>query len=354
MQQKRALLGLSKAELERLLTDWGQPRYRADQVWRWLYVSLVSQIDEMRNLPAGLRAQLAERLTVGSVRPLQTQRSADGHTEKVLLALPDGETVETVLMDYDDRRTVCLSSQAGCQIRCAFCATGVGGWNRNLSAGEIIEQVLYYVRLLKSRQQTVSNVVYMGMGEPFLNEDAVFESMSILNDPDGFNLGARRITLSTVGIIPGIRRLTRERSAVGLAISLHAPTDELRNRLASINRRYPLGILVEASREYTERTGRRVTFEYVMIDGVNDSLAQADELSNLLNGLLSHVNLIPLNPVPESPYRPSPHERIVAFEQRLRERGVNATLRISRGADIRAGCGQLRSAPRECETIVNV
>jgi len=353
MERKRALPDVPKAELEELLASWGQPRYRADQVWRWLYVSLVSRVDEMRNLPAELQAWLGEQFAVSNVTPLRSQRSEDGGTEKVLLGLADRQTIETVLMSYDGRQTVCVSSQVGCQLGCSFCATGVGGWNRNLSAGEIVEQVLYYARLLKMSATTVSHVVYMGMGEPFLNEDAVLRSIALLNDPTALNLGARRITISTVGIVPGIQRLTQQDLPVGLAVSLHAPTDELRAVLMPINRRYPLGTLLRACREYADKTRRRVTFEYAMIDGVNDGLAEADALGRLLHALLCHVNLIPLNPVPELPYRSSPHDRILAFERRLRERGVNATLRLSRGTDIQAGCGQLRSTPMECHTIVN-
>ncbi len=354
MEQKRALTEVSKEELQTLIVAWGQPRYRADQIWRWLYVSLVSDPGEMTNLPMELRKRLAEEFTISSVRPLRTLRSQDGRTEKVLLALADGHTIETVLMCYEGRQTVCVSSQVGCAIRCTFCATGVGGWQRNLSAGEIVDQVLYYARQLKASGQTVSNLVFMGMGEPFLNMDAVLRSIAVLNDPAGMNLGARRITLSTVGIVPGIERLAQEAPGVGLAVSLHAPDDELRSRLVPVNQRYPLAVLIGACRNYTEKTRRRVTFEYAMIDGVNDTLAQADALASLLHGLLCHVNLIPVNPVPDLPCRPSPRERILAFEARLRHRGINATLRLSRGADIQAGCGQLRSAPVECQTVVNV
>lgn len=353
MEQRRALLELTKEELEHLLATWGQPRYRADQMWHWLYVSQVSSIDEMRNLPAALRTQLGGQFVVSAVTPLGSQHSADGHTEKVLLQLADGETVEAVLMDYDGRRTVCVSSQVGCAVRCAFCATGLGGWTRDLSAGEIVEQILYFSRQLKAAGQAVSNVVYMGMGEPLLNYEAVRQSIAILNDPAGYNLGARRVTVSTAGVVPGIERLAGEGLPIGLAVSLHAATDELRSRLVPVNRRYPLGRLIPACRAYAERTHRRVTFEYALIDGMNDTLAQADALSDLLRGLLCHVNLIPVNPVPELPYRPSPYERVVAFERRLRGQGVNATLRVSRGADIQAGCGQLRSAPRECERVVD-
>ncbi len=353
MEQRRTLPELSGEELERQLVAWGQPRYRADQIWRWLYVNLVSQFDEMRNLPVELRSRLAEQFTVSGVTPLRTLRSADGGTEKVLMRLADGQTIESVLMKYEGRQTICVSSQVGCTVHCAFCATGVGGWNRNLSAGEIIEQVLYFARLLKQSHEAVSHVVYMGMGEPFLNYDAVLRSIVVLNDPAGFNLGARRITVSTVGIIPGIQRLAEDELPVGLAVSLHAATDELRNRLVPINRKYPLDALIKACREYTERTRRRVTFEYAMIDGVNDSPAQAEALAKRLRGLLCHVNLIPVNPLAAQPYQPSPHDRILVFEQRLKNLGVNATLRISRGTDIQAGCGQLRGTALECDSIVS-
>ena len=341
------------------MASWGQPRYRADQIWHWLYVSLVSEIDQMRNLPAALRTQLGGQFVVTSITPVRTQRSADGHTEKVLLQLADGQAVETVFMDYDGRRTVCVSSQVGCAVRCAFCATGLAGWSRNLTAGEIVQQVLYYARLRRrlapaEPEQPITNVVYMGMGEPFLNYEAVRRSIAILNDPEGFNLGARRVTVSTVGIVPGIERLGSEGLPIGLAVSLHAPTDELRNRLVPVNRKYPLAQLIPACQAYTERTHRRVTFEYALIDGVNDSPAHADALARLLHGLLCHVNLMPVNPVADLPYAPSPYDRVVAFEGRLRDRGINATLRVSRGADIQAGCGQLRGSPRECETFVSV
>lgn len=354
MEQKRALPEASKGELEELLLNWGYPRYRADQIWRWLYVTLVSSFSDMRNLPAELRASLERHFVVAAARSVRTERSQDGRTEKVLLELADGQSIESVLMSYDDRQTVCVSSQVGCTIGCAFCATGLGGWVRNLSVGEIIEQVLYFARQLKASNQAVSHIVYMGMGEPFLNYEAVKASIQTLNDPAGFNLGMRRMTVSTVGLVPGIQRLAQEDMPVGLAVSLHAPNDDLRNRLVPINRKYPLGPLIKACREYTERTRRRVTFEYAMIDGVNDTLDLADALAKRLQGLLCHVNLIPMNPVPDLPYRPSPRERVVAFESRLRDLGVNATLRVSRGADIAAGCGQLRARPTECHTVVNI
>ncbi len=354
MDERRALLELTKEELAETLASWGQPRFRTEQVWRWLYVGLVASVEEMRNLPAGLRARLAGEFVVSGLTPVRSERSADGLTEKVLLRLRDGEAVEAVLMQEGTRRTVCVSSQVGCAVRCAFCATGLSGWTRDLSAGEMVEQVLYYARRLKDSGQALTNVVYMGMGEPLVNYDAVRASIAMLNDPQGLNLGARRFTISTAGVVPGIERLSQEGLPIGLAVSLHAATDELRTRLVPLNRRYPLARLIPACRAYAGRTHRRVTFEYALIDGVNDAPVQADALAGLLRGLLCHVNLIPVNPVPELPYRPSPRERVLAFERRLKERGINATLRVSRGADIQAGCGQLRGAPRECKTVVNI
>jgi 23S rRNA (adenine2503-C2)-methyltransferase len=351
---QRALPELTRVELEETLLAWGEQRYRADQVWRWLYVNLAERWDEMTNLPAPLRARLANTWLLSSVRPLCEQRSGDGGTRKVLLQLADGLAVETVLMSYGGRHTVCLSTQVGCPIRCAFCATGLGGWERNLTSGEIVEQVLFFARALHAQGEAITNLVYMGMGEPFLNGDAVLASIERCNEPQGLNLGVRRITVSTAGVVPGIDRLAESQPGVGLAVSLHAPSDGLRDRLVPINRRYPLAALMAACRHYVERTGRRVSFEYALLDGINDHIAEADTLAGLLGDLLCHINLIPANPVPELPYRPAPRERVLAFARRLRQRGLNVTLRARRGVDIQAGCGQLRGTPTECQNVVQV
>ncbi|MFB0535179.1 MAG: 23S rRNA (adenine(2503)-C(2))-methyltransferase RlmN [Anaerolineae bacterium] len=338
-----ALLDLTHAQLKELLTSWGEPSFRADQVWGWLYRSLVSDFDQMRNLPKELRARLGEAAYLPTLTPLAESVSADGLTRKVLFALRDEETIESVFMRYERRRTVCISTQVGCPVGCPFCATGQSGFARNLTAGEIVEQVLYFARqLIEEKGQGISNVVIMGMGEPLLNYEATWQAIETLNDARGFGLGARRITLSTVGVVPGIQRLSREKLQVGLAVSLHAPTDRLRDRLVPLNRRYPLRRLMAACREYVQNTGRRITFEYALMEGINDSLEQAQRLAHLLQGLTCHVNLIPLNPTVESPYQPSSRKMALAFQRELERQRIPTTMRVGRGIDIQAGCGQLR------------
>ena len=343
MSDKTPLLDLTYNQLRELLTSWDEPSYRADQIWSWLYRSLASNFQEMTNLPKELRERLAETALLQTMRPLDKKVSADGLTRKVLFALRDDETIESVLMHYERRHTVCISTQVGCPLGCVFCATGQSGFVRNLTAGEIVEQVLFFARSLQADGERLTNVVFMGMGEPLANYEATWQAIETLNDKKGFRLGARRITISTVGLVPGIRRLAEEGIQVGLAISLHAPTDELRNELVPVNRWHPLNQLMAACHYYVERTGRRISFEYALIDGINDGVEQARQLAHLLDGLLCHVNLIPLNPVPESPYRPSSPSRIRAFQAELDRLKVPNTLRVERGADIQAGCGQLRS-----------
>jgi 23S rRNA (adenine2503-C2)-methyltransferase len=338
-----ALLDLTLPQLEDFVLSLGEPSYRADQLYKWLYSSLATEFEEMSNLPRALRQRLAEVADLHTLRPVMSTRSSDGLTRKVLFALPDGETIEAVLMLYDDRRTVCLSSQVGCPVGCAFCATGKSGFVRNLSSGEILEQVLHFQRELRDHGQRVTNVVFMGMGEPLLNYEATWEAVQRLTDPRGINLGARRITISSIGVVPAIQRLIGERSQVGLAVSLHAPTDDLRRTLIPLAAKYPLRELMDVCGDYVERTGRRVTFEYALIAGVNDSLQQARQLAHLLKGLLCHVNLIPLNPIEDSSWQASSPEQVRAFQGELRRLRVNATTRLRRGADIEAGCGQLRS-----------
>lgn len=343
LADKVALTDLLYPELQAWVVAQGEPAFRAGQLRHWLYRSLVADPAEMHNLPLALRQRLVESATLSALEPLETLRSPDGETEKALFRLADGQTIESVLMRYEARQTVCVSTQVGCPIGCPFCATGQGGFVRNLTSGEIVDQVLYFARQLAREKLTVSNVVFMGMGEPLLNYEAVWKAITILHDPEGFALGARRFTISTVGIVPGIERLSQERLQVGLAVSLHAANDALREQLVPVNRRYPLPMLMDACRQYVARTNRRVTFEYALIERVNDEPSQARELAHLLAGLLCHVNLIPLNPCPGSPYRPSPRERVVAFQQTLRRAGVPTTLRLGRGIEISAGCGQLRS-----------
>jgi len=340
---KQTLLDLSKPQLIDYLAELGQPKFRATQLWQWLYQKHVDRFEAMTNLPKTLRAQLRQEAAIVPLQPVAQLASTDGYTRKTLFALPDGEEIEAVLMGYDDgRRTLCISTQAGCAMDCPFCATGQMGFRRNLSAGEIVAQVLYYARHLSTTGERVTNIVFMGMGEPLANYAATWEAVRRLNDPAGFGLGARHITISTVGLVPAIRRMLREPEQVGLAVSLHAPTDDLRDRLVPVNRRYPIATLMQACRDYIEATHRRITFEYALMDGLNDRDEQAGQFAALIQDMLCHVNLIPLNPTPDSPYSGSTDERVYAFRDRLQVAGISATVRLRRGIDIQAGCGQLR------------
>ena len=402
------LTNLSFAQLVEFMASLGEPAYRARQVYRWLYRALADDFSAMHNLPAALRARLGEVARLGSLQPLTTLASADGLTHKILFRLADGNTIESVLMLYapgNDSRgrcTVCVSTQVGCALDCAFCATGKGGLGRNLTAGEIVEQVLYFARQFHGHElqghvkvsisslraqrsnlshgattrllrrsaprndsqndfdmalhglgeesavpgaaaSPITNVIFAGMGEPLANYAATWAAVERLNDPAGFGLGARHMTISTAGLVPGIRRLAGGKLQVNLAVSLHAPDDVLRLKLMPIARHYPLAELLAACREYSDKTGRRVSFEYILIDGVNSSPPQARQLAALLEGLLCHVNLIPLNPIAESPWRPPSHEVVLAFERELARRGIATTLRSARGVEIQAACGQLRA-----------
>jgi 23S rRNA (adenine2503-C2)-methyltransferase len=324
------------------------PPFRAAQVQHGVFQRLVSSFDEMTELPAALRARLALEADVSGLTVANEVSDPGSETTKTLFSMGDGALVESVLMGYEGidghrRHTVCLSSQVGCPLGCTFCATGLMGWARDLSAAEMVEQVLYFARHLRTWDAHVTNVVYMGMGEPFLNYDQVLQSVRVLTEQTGFRLGARHITLSTSGVVPGIRRFAEEGSQAGLAVSLHAPTDDLRNELVPLNKRYPVADLMAACRHYIRLTRRRVSFEYTMLDGVNDGEEQAWALARLLRGMLCHVNLIPWNHVEGLPYHPSPRSVIVAFRDTLEGLGVPATIRDTRGSRITAACGQLRT-----------
>jgi 23S rRNA (adenine2503-C2)-methyltransferase len=339
------LYDLTLAELTERPQGMGQPAYRATQIYHALYQQLAGSYDEMTTLPAALRAELAGTLPLSTLGHVRDRTADDEQTIKTLYRTGDGELVETVLMLYPDRATVCVSCQVGCAVGCAFCATGLGGLARNLSAGEIVAQVVGAVRQARQRGRPLTNVVMMGMGEPFQNYAATMKFVGIIHDPTGLNLGARRITISTSGVVPRIDALAAEPYQVNLAVSLHAPTDELRDRLVPLNKRYPIAELMAACERYVTRTHRRISFEYALMRGINDSDEVAGQLANLLRGLgfRSHVNLIPLNPVDVLPYeRPNP-AGIERFAAILRESGIPTTVRYSRGVEIAAACGQLRA-----------
>jgi 23S rRNA (adenine2503-C2)-methyltransferase len=326
------LYELTRDELSGLLES--EPPYRIGQIWEGLYRRAETP-SQMTNLPGSLRERLSEM--PGALREV-TQRMADkGETVKWLFALQDGPSVETVLMHYRRRITVCVSTQAGCAMGCTFCATGQMGFTRQLTTGEILEQVAVARRA--AAPERLSNVVFMGMGEPLANYDRVWGAVERLNGDMG--ISARHLTISTVGVVPGIRRLSKEKLPVGLAVSLHAANDELRETLVPLNRTYPLEVLTKACEEYFEASGRRVSFEWALIDGVNDSSRDAYELSAIVHRVKAHVNLIPLNPTPGYPVRGTAPGKVKEFRRTLETLGVNATVRSTRGSDIDAACGQL-------------
>jgi len=333
--------GIGRAGLDGLLADWGEPRYRAEQVWDALYRQQIT-LDDATALSRALRERLADALPL-ALDALVRHTSYDDMTSKWLWScVRDGAQIETVLMRYPERATVCVSSQAGCAMGCTFCATGQAGFERHLDVGEIVEQVL---RAAQASPQRVSNVVFMGMGEPLANYDTTWAAVHRLHDDLG--LSARRITISTVGVVPAMRRLAQEDLPVTLAVSLHAPTDDERSALVPLNRRYPIAEVLDAAAEYAGAKGRRVTFEYACIAGENDSATQAEALGRLLGAFTgvggAHVNLIPLNPTDGfGGHAPNPPS-LRAFADRLRAHGVTATVRKNRGTDIAAACGQLRS-----------
>ena len=335
---------LSLEQLAEHLVRMGEPAFRAKQLYRQLW-HRVALYGEMPDIPRPLRERLEEELPIGV--ELLDERTADrGATRKVLLRLGDRHVIETVLMGYRDRATACVSSQSGCAMGCTFCATGQMGLMNNLTAGEIAAQVVWARReaakLPTSTPQRLTNVVFMGMGEPFANERHSLGAIAKLTDPTGMRLGSRHIAISTVGVVPGIRRLADANDQVRLAVSLHAADDDLRSELVPANRLWPLGALEEAIAEWRDRTHHRPSIEWAMIDGVNDSDEQAAKLAPIAFRLHAHVNLIPLNPTPGWPMQPSPPSRIRGFVEALERSGVNVTVRDTRGREIEAACGQLR------------
>lgn len=319
--------------------------YRLTQLYRAACKELASGVEDVTTLPKDLRARLAERgIAFSSVTPSVVQSSSDGQTTKTLFRLPDGKEVEAVLMEHTgDRTTVCISSQAGCAFACAFCSTGQAGFTRNLTAAEIFDQARYFARELEPRGKRITNVVFMGMGEPFHNYDEVMNAVALLNDPNGFGLGHRHITISTVGLVDKIDRFAGEHVQVNLAISLHAPNDTIRSGIMPVNRKFDVAELMAACERYVEKTNRKVFFEYVMLEGVNDSPATARELAELMRGRLYHVNLIPYNSTPDGPFAGTGDAKIWEFAAILEAAGVPVTVRRNMGRDIAAACGQLRA-----------
>ncbi|MGD0795446.1 MAG: 23S rRNA (adenine(2503)-C(2))-methyltransferase RlmN [Dehalococcoidales bacterium] len=357
MNTKNAsLTDFPDADIKNLVLSMGEPEFRVKQLRSWIYRGLAFSFGEMTNLPLAFRQALEKAVQLHCLKAAHQVVGQDG-TVKTLFTLADGNTIESAMMTYAQaggmqRNTVCVSTQAGCAIGCPFCATGQQGFRRNLTRGEIIDQVLYFAHYLKNQENTgktktgasgLANIVFMGMGEPLANYEALWQAIETLNSPDGFGMGARNMTISTSGMAPQIKRLGREKLQVGLAVSLHAADNALRNWLVPINKKYPLEVLLPACKEYYLGTGRRVSFEYVLFKGLNDSIGQARALARLLQGLNCHVNLIPANLTANRSFQPPSPQVVVAFEKELGRLHINATLRQPRGQDIDAGCGQLRS-----------
>jgi len=360
------LYDLDLPALADLLKSWDEPAYRAKQIWQGLYQRLYRSPEEFTSLPASLRKRLAEGFIFPPLKVKTYLESSDGSTRKTLFELGDGHLIESVLMRYGDpaddpqmstsatnrrgaknRRTLCISTQAGCAMGCVFCATGQMGFKRNLTSGEIVAQVMYYANMLKATDEVVSNVVFMGMGEPFHNYENVMAAIDRLNDPDGYKFGARRFTISTVGLAPQIRRFADEGRQVNLAISLHAANDAERLAIMPVNKKHNIGEVIEACKYYIEKTHRRVTFEWALISGVNDTPEVAKRLAARLKGILCHVNAIPLNPTEGYPGAATDRQRAAAFKETLEQAGIECTIRMRRGVDIQAGCGQLAGSVSE-------
>ena len=338
---KPLIFDLDHENLKAALEKFGQPAFRTDQIWNALYRSYLASAGEISTLPKAFREQIRDSFDFNAVNPQRIIKSSDGRTIKTLFTLRDGKPIEAVLMYYDKRRTLCISSQSGCAIGCSFCATGQMGFHRNLTAGEIVAQVLHFARFLSDEDDKITNIVVMGMGEPFLNYDSVINALNRMNDPKGLGLGARRFTISTIGLVPEILRFAEEKHQYNLAISLHTVDDELRRELIPINRKYPVSKVLAASNRYTDLTHRRITFEYALISGINDSIDDAKSLAERIRGMLCHVNLIPLNPTATFPGQPSGVDQAQLFYDVLSNSKIPCSIRLRRGIDIAAGCGQL-------------
>lgn len=346
---KPFIYDLSLEEWESWVKEAEQPAFRAGQIYDWLYVKRVHTFDEMTNLPKSLRDKLEESFQFVTLNEITHFRSKDG-TVKFLFGLYDNNAIETVVMKHNYGNSVCVTTQVGCRIGCTFCASTLGGLKRNLTSGEIVAQVVKAQQLLDADGERVSSIVIMGSGEPFENYDATMGFLRTVIHEKGLNIGQRHITVSTSGIVPNIYKFADENTQINLAISIHAPNDVLRSKLMPVNRRFPFNDVIEACRYYINKTGRRITFEYALIGGVNDQPEHAEELGEVLQGMLCHVNLIPVNHVPERNYVRTPKDDIFNFKRILDKKHVNTTIRREQGHDIEAACGQLRAKHMESST----
>ena len=338
------LLSYTQEKMKEEFLSLGETKYRAKQVFSWIYQKHVYDFDKMSDVSKAFRSKLSSDYSLSLPRLFTRQDASDG-TIKLLLEMEDGAKVETVLMRYSYGNVICVSSQVGCNMGCAFCASGLLRKERNLTCAEMVGELLVMNQILAEQAESVSHIVVMGTGEPFDNYDSVMDFVRIANDQNGLAIGARHITVSTCGLVDGIKKYAEEGIQINLAISLHAPNDAIRNQIMPISKGYPLPSLIDAIKYYEEKAGRRITFEYILLSGLNDSLSCADELADLIhdNHIFAYVNLIPYNPVKEKPYKRSSKEQIKAFADRLMKRGINATVRKEFGNDIDAACGQLRA-----------
>lgn len=346
---KPSIYSLRLEEMKEWLSEHGEKPFRAAQIYEWLYEKRVTSYDEMTNLSKGLREKLEAEFVLTTLSTIVKQESKDG-TIKFLFQLQDGYSIETVLMRHEYGNSICVTTQVGCRIGCTFCASTLGGLKRHLMAGEIVEQVVKVQQILDETEERVSSIVIMGIGEPFDNYDAMMNFLKIVNHEKGLNIGARHITVSTSGIVPKIYEFADEELQINFAVSLHAPNQEARQKLMPIARAYKIDELLEAVQYYTKKTGRRVTFEYGLMSDQNDSVEIAEELAALIKNIKCHVNLIPINYVPERDYVRTSKNKIFEFERTLKKNGINVTIRREQGADIAAACGQLRAIERSEET----
>ena len=338
----QSIFEIDSSFLEEQLSNWGQPPFHIKQIFQGVYQKYYQNWEQFTMLSKDLREKLCSNYSLINLQELKCTQSKDGKTQKYLFELFDGNLIESVLMQLKDRTTLCLSTQSGCAMGCAFCATGRMGFKRNLKSGEILEQVIFFQRLLVNEgKKTISNLVFMGMGEPFANYENLKNCLHILKNPNTLRFGSRHMTVSTIGIIPRIIDFSEDFPQVNLAVSLHAPGNDIRTNLVPINKTYPIEKLITACKDYIKNTNRRISFEYVLLNGINDDKRQAKELALLVRGMLCHVNLIAYNPINDSDYSPPDNERITDFSNVLKEYGINTTIRQSQGQEIQAGCGQL-------------